>query len=49
MERVPGYQAIPTEVCRYWIAPESRQRARELLGLQPLPEAQDALESRRGA
>ena len=32
LERVPGYQGIPTEVCRYRIAPESRQRAAELLG-----------------
>ncbi len=32
-ERVPGFMGIPTECCRYWIAPQSRQRARELLGL----------------
>lgn len=31
-ELVPGYQGIPTHVCRYWLAPESRQRASELLG-----------------
>lgn len=37
-ERVPGYMGIPTECCRYWIAPESRQRASELLdGQQAAP------------
>lgn len=31
-EVVPGFQGIPTHVCRYWLAPESLQRAAELLG-----------------
>lgn len=31
-ETVPGYQQIPTHVVRYWLAPESRDRACELLG-----------------
>src|SRR5262245_42639838 len=31
LEKVPGFMGIPTECCRYWLAPESRQRARELL------------------
>ena len=31
-EVVPGFQNIPTHVCRYWLAPESRQRAADLLG-----------------
>lgn len=32
-EVVPGYQGIPIHVKRYWIAPESHRRARELLRL----------------
>lgn len=31
-EVVPGYQGIPTHVCRYWLAPECRGRAQGLLG-----------------
>lgn len=31
-EIVPGFQDIPTHVMRYRLAPESRQRAAELLG-----------------
>ena len=43
LEKVPGYMGIPTECCRYWIAPESRQRARELLGVcRTLPGAASA-------
>jgi hypothetical protein len=34
-ETVPGYMGAPTRVCRYWLAPESRERARELLGIAP--------------
>lgn len=30
-ETVPGYRNIPTRVCRYWIHPESKERARKLL------------------
>lgn len=30
-ETVPGYMGSPTDVCRYWLAPESLQKARELL------------------
>lgn len=30
-ETVPGFQRIPTHVCRYWLAPESRLCAMELL------------------
>ena len=37
-ERVPGYMGISTECCRYWLAPHSRQRARELLeGRRAIP------------
>lgn len=32
-EVVPGYAGIPTHVTRYWLAPDSRNRAAELLGL----------------
>lgn len=32
-EVVPGYAGIPTHVNRYWLAPDSRERAAELLGL----------------
>jgi hypothetical protein len=32
-EIVPGFQNIPTHVNRYWLAPESYAKARELLGL----------------
>lgn len=32
-EVVPGYAGIPTHVTRYWLAPGSRERAAELLGL----------------
>lgn len=32
-EVVPGFQGIPTHVTRYWLAPTSRDRAAELLGL----------------
>ena len=43
LERVPGFMGIPTECCRYWIAPEARQRAAELLGVAPsLPNAASA-------
>jgi len=49
-ERVPGYMNIPCECCRYWIAPESRERARELLGLpKPYSEAANAPEARHVA
>jgi hypothetical protein len=45
-ERVPGYMGIPTECCRYWIAPESSQRARELLDApRHHPETPNALEA----
>jgi len=32
-EVVPGYQGIPTHVCRYWISDANRERALELLGM----------------
>jgi len=32
-EVVPGYAGTPTHVNRYWLAPDSRERAAELLGL----------------
>jgi hypothetical protein len=32
-EKVPGYQGIPTEVCRYWLPQESRQAASVILGI----------------
>jgi hypothetical protein len=31
-EKVRGYMGIPTDVQRYWLAPESVGKARELLG-----------------
>lgn len=31
-EIVPGFRGCPTDVCRYWLAPESLQTARKLLG-----------------
>jgi len=30
-ETVPGFMGCPTEVCRYWLASESVERARKLL------------------
>ena len=30
-ETVPGYQGQPTHCCRYWLSPDQRQRALELL------------------
>lgn len=30
-ETVPGYQGAPTRVCRYWLAPQSRELAQVLL------------------
>jgi hypothetical protein len=43
METVPGFKGCPTEVKRYWLAPESRQKALELLGrLPPAPAPSDA-------
>jgi len=39
VEAVPGYAGIPTHVSRYWLAPESRERAVELLGNQSAAEA----------
>ena len=30
-EQVPGYQGIPTECCRYWIAEDEMPKARALL------------------
>jgi len=45
-ERVPGFMGIPTECCRYRIAPESLQRARELLGpTNPPPDTPNAPEA----
>lgn len=32
-ENVPGFRGIPTQVKRYWIAPESLPKALELLGV----------------
>ena len=32
-ENVPGFKGIPTQVRRYWIAPESLPRALEILGV----------------
>ncbi len=44
IERVPGYMGIPTECCRYWLAPESLQKASELLnGRKPLPHSRTRL------
>lgn len=37
METVPGYMGCPTEVMRYWLAPESQQRARVLLDMESPP------------
>jgi len=31
-ETVPGFQKIPTHVCRYWLASDQRQAALNLLG-----------------
>lgn len=31
-EIIPGYQGIPTHVCRYWLEPSERQKAAVLLG-----------------
>jgi len=37
-ETVPGYMGCSTEVCRYWLASESLENARELLaGTRPSP------------
>ena len=33
-ETVSGFGGAPTRVCRYWLSPDSRQRAAELLGLE---------------
>ena len=33
-EVVSGFAGIPTHVTRYWLAPESRERAAALLGLR---------------
>ncbi len=32
-ETVPGFGGAPTRVMRYWLAPASRERAAELLGV----------------
>jgi hypothetical protein len=32
-ENVPGFKGIPTQVRRYWIAPESLPKALEMLGV----------------
>lgn len=37
-ETVPGYRNIPTRVCRYWLHPESKERARKLLPRSLAPE-----------
>lgn len=37
-EVVPGYQGIPTHVCRYWLAPDSRDHALILLGRKAIGE-----------
>lgn len=34
-ETVPGFMGAPTDCARYWLAPESRARAQELLGIRP--------------
>ena len=31
-EVVPGYQGIPTHVCRYWLNPEEQVKAAAMLG-----------------
>lgn len=33
-EAVPGYQSIPTHVCRYWLAPEHYPKALALLRIK---------------
>lgn len=32
---VSGYMGLATHVCRYWLAPQSRERAADLLGDAP--------------
>ena len=32
MEEVPGYQGMPTNVCRYWIAKDQHSKGLEVLG-----------------
>lgn len=41
METVPGFQGLPTSVCRYWIEPneENLAKARELVGGRDEPQA----------
>lgn len=49
-EVVPGFQGIPTHVCRYWLAPESRQLASDLLGHARAPaEASEPYKCSTGA
>lgn len=36
-EVVPGYQGIPTHVCRYWLGPSEREKAAALLGWRLCP------------
>jgi len=37
-ETVPGYMGCATEVCRYWLASESLEKARDLIaGIRPSP------------
>jgi len=31
-ETVPGYMNLPTRCCRYWLAPDQKDKAREILG-----------------
>lgn len=36
-ETVPGYQSIPTRVCRYWLESGEREKAARLLGWRTCP------------
>jgi hypothetical protein len=45
-ETVAGFQGLPTHVCRYWLDPESREKASQLLGgTQPERTGQTAPEA----
>ena len=41
-EALPGHYG-PVTCCRYWLAPESRQGARKLLGMQEASAARETL------
>lgn len=46
MEKVHGYQNVPTDCCRYWLAEEDKQKALDLLAGNAAPKPDKAAQER---